>query len=100
VTDTFNTPFFVGLEEFPLPADDERRLPHTRFTKRDLICWRCQRNFGNRHKELTEHLEVEFQEWKKEPDGNNGEPEQIEQHADEEGGGGGGEVEDAGEETE
>jgi aprataxin len=68
--DTFNTPFFVGLEEFPLPADDERRLPNSKFARRELICWRCQENFGHKYKELKEHLELEFEEWKKQPAGN------------------------------
>jgi len=57
----------VDLEDLPLPEDDERRGQGMVFIKSDLICWRCGRNYGNRYKELDEHLEEEFEEWKKEP---------------------------------
>jgi hypothetical protein len=64
---SFNTPFFVGLDEFPLPIDDIRRKSGTDFMRSDLVCWRCQKNFGNQFKMLKEHLEEEFNLWKKEP---------------------------------
>ncbi|KAF8249599.1 HIT-like protein [Wilcoxina mikolae CBS 423.85] len=64
---SFNTPFFVDLEDLPLPEEDERRSPGMGFIKSDLICWRCGTNYGNRYKQLSEHLEEEFEEWKKEP---------------------------------
>ncbi|KAF8534049.1 HIT-like domain-containing protein [Trichophaea hybrida] len=61
---SFNTPFFVDLEDLPLPEEDERRGPGMEFIKSDLICWRCGMNYGNRYKQLSEHLEEEFEEWK------------------------------------
>jgi aprataxin len=60
---SFNTSFFVRLDEIPLTeeeADERKRDWHTR----DMICWRCKRNFGNRFTALKEHLETEFEEWK------------------------------------
>jgi len=62
---SFSTPFFVDLEDFPLPKDDERRTK-TGYLERDLKCWRCGMNFGNKFAKLKEHLAVEFEEWKKE----------------------------------
>ncbi|KAJ9134622.1 HIT domain-containing protein [Pleurostoma richardsiae] len=64
---SFNTPFFVGLEDFPLAAADPRRHPGVEgYLGRELVCWRCRRGFRNRFKELKEHLEVEFEAWKRE----------------------------------
>lgn len=62
---SFTTEFFVPLDEFPMAEDDSRRRQHE-WPSRPLICWRCGRDFGNRFKELNEHLEVEFEAWKKE----------------------------------
>lgn len=49
-------------------ADQRRRAGGGRegFLAHDMKCWRCGRNFGNRFKELKEHLEAEFDEWKRE----------------------------------
>ncbi|PON30201.1 aprataxin [Trichoderma gamsii] len=64
---SFNTPFLVDVADFPLESDDLRRGPREEgFMRRDLVCWRCGENFGNRFKELKEHLEKEFEEWKRE----------------------------------
>ncbi|PHH63441.1 hypothetical protein CDD81_5820 [Ophiocordyceps australis] len=67
---SFNTPFFVALHELPVPPEDPRRnsrnLPGTPYLARDLVCWRCGRNFGNQFRRLKEHLEAEFDEWKRE----------------------------------
>ncbi|TFB04907.1 Aprataxin-like protein [Trichoderma ghanense] len=67
---SFNTPFLVDIADFPLDGDDVRRgrgaSREESFMKRDLVCWRCGRNFGNRFKELKGHLEDEFEEWKRE----------------------------------
>ena len=62
---SFNTSFFVDLDAFPLGKDDERRHQGD-WPSRDLICWRCGRNFGNRFKELKGHLAEEFDAWKRE----------------------------------
>ncbi|PLB40621.1 DNA 5'-adenosine monophosphate hydrolase [Aspergillus candidus] len=63
---SFSTPFFVGLEDFPLAEDDVRRHPGREgFLKWDFVCWRCGRNFGNRFVALKAHLEEEFEEWKR-----------------------------------
>lgn len=64
---SFSTPFFIDIEDFPLSADDVRRHPGSQgYLQRSLVCWRCNRDFGNRFKELKEHLREEFNEWKKE----------------------------------
>ncbi|KAM0345198.1 hypothetical protein ACHAPU_006834 [Fusarium lateritium] len=63
---SFSTPFLVGLDDFPLPADDARR--HTReeaYLRWDMKCWRCERNFGNQFQKLKGHLAEEYKTWKK-----------------------------------
>ncbi|KAJ6259609.1 Aprataxin [Drechslerella dactyloides] len=64
---SFNSRFFVPLDEFPL-AEDDPRIPDvgsmSSTLKGDMVCWRCKRNFGNKFKELKEHLEVEYQAWR------------------------------------
>ena len=60
---SFTTPFFVGLHEFPLEEEDiERRARN--WNKQDMICWRCGENFENKFTALKVHLEREFEEWK------------------------------------
>jgi aprataxin len=61
---SFATPFFVDIDDFPLAQDDPRRHPG-HYLKRDFIYWRCSRNFGNRFQELKDHLEEEYEQWKK-----------------------------------
>ncbi|KAI2608703.1 HIT-like protein [Hypoxylon fragiforme] len=64
---SFNTPFLVDIADFPLAKDDPRRHPrNAEYHQRDLICWRCGKNFLNKFKQLKEHLVEEFEEWKKE----------------------------------
>lgn len=64
---SFNTPFLVPLEDFPLPDNDPRRnTKETPYLEWDLKCWRCGKVYFNRFKKLKEHLEVEFDEWKRE----------------------------------
>jgi aprataxin len=64
---SFNTPFLIDVADFPLREDDPRRHPGREgYLDRGLKCWRCGREFGNKFKALKEHLEVEFEEWKKE----------------------------------
>jgi aprataxin len=65
---SFNTPFFVPVSAFPLPENDERlnsNISHE-YLKRDLVCWRCGENYGGRFVKLKEHLETEWEAWKKE----------------------------------
>ncbi|KAJ5690588.1 Aprataxin-like protein [Penicillium macrosclerotiorum] len=63
---SFSTPFFVPIEDFPLAPEDVRRHPTREgYLKRDFECWRCGKSFGNRFVELKKHLEQEFKEWKK-----------------------------------
>ncbi|KAH6632384.1 HIT-like domain-containing protein [Chaetomium tenue] len=65
---SFVTPFFVPLADYPLVEDDVRR--ETGFQngnlKKELVCWRCGQNFGARFAELKKHLEVEFEAWRAE----------------------------------
>lgn len=64
---SFTTPFLVDVADFPLRDDDPRRDTRAHpYLKSDLTCWRCGRNFGNRFKELKEHLETEYEEWRRE----------------------------------
>lgn len=64
---SFTTPFLVNLDDFPLAADDpRRRTKDEAYLNWDLRCWRCGTNFGNRFKELKEHLETEFEGWRRE----------------------------------
>lgn len=64
---SFSTPFFVPLDDFPLAEDDARRHPGREgYLKRDFVCWRCRMEFGNRFTRLKEHLKEEFEAWKKE----------------------------------
>ncbi|KAF3483283.1 aprataxin-like protein [Arthroderma uncinatum] len=63
---SFSTPFFVSIDDFPLAEDDERRHPDREgYLKSDLKCWRCERNFGNKFTQLKAHLEEEFEDWKR-----------------------------------
>ncbi len=65
---SFNTDFFIPLEDFPLAEDDIRReVPYQNANlSRDYKCWRCGSMFENKFKELKEHLTTEFIEWQKE----------------------------------
>ncbi|KAL8686905.1 MAG: hypothetical protein Q9218_006777 [Villophora microphyllina] len=63
---SFATPFLVDVDEFPLTKEEMRRRMKGGFLERDLVCWRCGRNFGNKFARLKVHLEEEFAEWKKE----------------------------------
>ncbi|KAK6511743.1 aprataxin-like protein [Arthrobotrys musiformis] len=66
---SFNSGFFVDLDEFPLDGDDQRipGVGHVTngMLKGDMTCWKCGRNFGNRFQLLKEHLEVEYEAWKR-----------------------------------
>jgi aprataxin len=65
---TFNTPFFVNLDEFPLPEKDERWTLKVKpyYHDWEYVCWRCKQGFGNRFTELKKHLQKEYQEWRSE----------------------------------
>ena len=64
---SFATPFFVRLEEFPLAADDPRKAKDRGgWLRVGMRCWRCGRDFGNKFAELKRHLDEEFVEWRKE----------------------------------
>jgi aprataxin len=60
---SFTTPFFVVLDEFPLEEEDIDRRTRN-WNKLDMICWRCGRNFEDKFTVLKAHLEQEFEEWK------------------------------------
>ncbi|KAM4056093.1 C2HE / C2H2 / C2HC zinc-binding finger domain-containing protein [Hirsutella rhossiliensis] len=63
---SFATPFFVDVADFPLADDDPRRDPGAMgYLRRDLRCWRCGKTFGNQFKRFKEHLDVEFEAWKR-----------------------------------
>ncbi|KAH8696670.1 HIT-like domain-containing protein [Talaromyces proteolyticus] len=63
---SFATPFFVNIDDFPLARNDPRRHPgREAYLQRDFICWRCSRNFGNKFQQLKDHLAEEFEQWKR-----------------------------------
>ena len=62
---SFNTPFFVPLDDFPLEKGDRRWNPSKEeYLKMDYECWRCGRRFGKRFQALKDHLDKEFEEWR------------------------------------
>jgi aprataxin len=64
---TNNTPFFVRIEEFPLAKNDSRwRIEQYDYTKQNMKCWRCGKDFGRSFSKLKPHLEDELDEWTKE----------------------------------
>jgi aprataxin len=64
---SFATPFLVPVEDLPLEKGDPRWHPERGgYLGRSLKCWRCGRDFGNKFQRLKEHLDEEFEEWKKE----------------------------------
>ena len=64
---SFATPFFIDTEDFPLSPEDVRRHPGREgYLHSDMKCWRCGKNYGNKFKALKDHLEQEFEDWKKE----------------------------------
>lgn len=64
---SFQTPFLIDVEEFPLEeGDDRRHSGREGYLNRDLVCWRCGKGFGNKFARLKEHLDEEFEAWKAE----------------------------------
>ncbi|KAH8672811.1 HIT-like domain-containing protein [Tricladium varicosporioides] len=64
---SFQTEFLVPLEDFPLAEEDKRRHPGREgYLDRAFLCWRCGKEYANKFKRLKEHLEIEFEEWKRE----------------------------------
>jgi aprataxin len=63
---SFNTPFLVDLNDFPLAADDARRnTKEEAYLRWDMECWRCERNFKNQFQQLKGHLAEEYETWKR-----------------------------------
>jgi aprataxin len=65
---SFNTDFFIPLDDFPLAKDDPRRQTSYQNAnlKKEYKCWRCSKTFGNKFTQLKVHLDEEFQEWRRE----------------------------------
>ncbi|KAF2646058.1 HIT-like protein [Massarina eburnea CBS 473.64] len=63
---SFHSPFFVRLDEFPLDMDDKARFHPGNWPNWDMLCWRCERNFGQKFAALNRHLGEEFEGWKRE----------------------------------
>ncbi|OJD13141.1 hypothetical protein AJ78_06364 [Emergomyces pasteurianus Ep9510] len=62
---SFSTPFFIDVEDFPLAKEDVRRHPGREgYLRSDLKCWRCGEMFGNKFTQLKAHLEAEFLAWR------------------------------------
>jgi aprataxin len=62
---SFNSSFLVRMDEFPLDEGSERFHPGN-WPSWDMKCWRCEKNFRNKFAKLKEHLNEEFETWKKE----------------------------------
>ncbi|KAH6875816.1 HIT-like domain-containing protein [Alternaria rosae] len=62
---SFNSGFLVQLGEFPLEEDSKRFHPGD-WPSWDMKCWRCGENFKNKFAALKQHLNEEFEEWRKE----------------------------------
>ena len=59
---SFATPFFVPVEDFPMSSEDRRRHPGREgYLQSDMVCWRCHKNFRNKFARLKEHLAEEFE---------------------------------------
>jgi len=64
---SFSTPFLIDLNEFPIgKMHRKRHAAREGYLGWDLKCWKCGENFGNKFAKLKEHLDGEFEEWKKE----------------------------------
>lgn len=61
---SFTTAFLIDLEQFPLSEDDYRR--DYNWLKKNLLCWRCGRDFGRSFTKLAAHLKNELENWKQE----------------------------------
>jgi aprataxin len=69
---SFNTAFFVPLEDFPLSGEEQKKRRGGRSAEllgAGMRCWRCGKGFGAQFKRLKEHLGEEFEEWRKESGG-------------------------------
>ncbi len=62
---SFNSSFFVDVDEFPLAEDSERFHPGD-WPSWDMRCWRCGENHQNKFAKLKGHLEDEFKVWREE----------------------------------
>lgn len=62
---SFNSSFFVPMEDFPLEKGSVRFHPGD-WPSWDMKCWRCGKDFKNKFAALKKHLDDEFDEWKKE----------------------------------
>lgn len=64
---SFSTPFLINVDDFPLRKDDRKRhSAREGCLYWELKCWKCGEKFGNKFARLKEHLDGEFEEWKKE----------------------------------
>lgn len=62
---SFNSSFFVGVEEFPLEEGSERYKTGD-WPGWDMKCWRCEENYQNKFAKLKVHLGEEFEAWRRE----------------------------------
>lgn len=62
---SFNSSFFVGVDEFPLEQGSERYKPGD-WPTWDMRCWRCGESYQNKFAKLKTHLGEEFEAWRRE----------------------------------
>ncbi|KAL2075894.1 hypothetical protein VTL71DRAFT_837 [Oculimacula yallundae] len=60
---TFATPFFISLDDFPMTNVELQRRQKCR--KSNMKCWRCGKDFGDDVSRLKDHLKEEFDTWKR-----------------------------------
>jgi aprataxin len=66
---SFNTEFFCKIQDMPLEASEirtRREGAREALKERGMKCWRCGKDFGSKFKQLKEHLNVEYGEWRRE----------------------------------
>lgn len=66
---SFNTPFLVPLQDYPLPPDDIRRrvqFQNENLMRDDFQCWKCGKDYGMDYEALQAHLQKEWLAWIKE----------------------------------
>jgi len=65
---SFNTDFFIPLADLPLAEDDQRRSTSYQNANlnKDFVCWKCGEGFGNKFAQLKRHLEIEYEDWRRE----------------------------------
>lgn len=65
---SFNTQFFCQMADMPMEGAEQERVrgKAVEDLHADLRCWRCGEGFGNGMARFKEHLDEEFEAWRRE----------------------------------